>query len=136
MSESVFENSAYLDQVTDSQYMEEDYAQHQLHRSRGLIKNDSLGSPMSTPKASMIINPTTRAEFNTAETRFENNSNVSSDEDEEDELPTPIPEEDLTRSLLFSHEEAESMYMSAVSHTSSLSWSSEPDSFAATRILR
>ncbi|EPE30394.1 hypothetical protein GLAREA_03361 [Glarea lozoyensis ATCC 20868] len=174
MSESVFENSAYLDQVTDSQYMEEDYAQHQLHRSRGLIKNDSLGSPMSTPKASMIINPTTRAEFNTAETRFESsseapsvlhstilpprphsrfsegrvsqsqpslpsdlvanprvraahdepppvdNSNVSSDEDEEDELPTPIPEEDLTRSLLFSHEEAESMYMSAVSHTSSV----------------
>lgn len=36
----------------------------------------------------------------------------------EDGSSTPIGEEDLTRSQLFSHEDAESMYMSAMSHAS------------------
>ncbi|KAI0134523.1 ATG C terminal domain-containing protein [Xylariales sp. AK1849] len=36
------------------------------------------------------------------------------------EGPTPLPEEDLARSQMFSHEDAESMYMSAFSHTDTL----------------
>ncbi|KAH6683024.1 hypothetical protein B0J14DRAFT_136602 [Halenospora varia] len=38
----------------------------------------------------------------------------------EDGTSTPIGEEDLTRSQLFSHEDAESMYMSAMSYASSV----------------
>ncbi|PVH74153.1 hypothetical protein DL98DRAFT_594367 [Cadophora sp. DSE1049] len=42
-----------------------------------------------------------------------------SDGDDENDNSTPLAEEDLAQSQLFSHEDAESMYMSAVSHSSS-----------------
>lgn len=42
-----------------------------------------------------------------------------SDEDDEYDNSTPLAEEGLAQSQIFSHEDAESMYMSAVSHSSS-----------------
>jgi autophagy-related protein 2 len=166
MSESVFQNSAYLDQVTESQYLEEDYGPRRSFHLHERLPTGNPGSPMSTPRASMILDPPENRDLdllNTSHTqstisstvlparprsRFSEarvsqsqsslpdlgassggpvalsgssrtgSDNSSSDEEAEDELPTPIPMEDLTQSQLFSHEDAESMYMSAVSHTS------------------
>jgi autophagy-related protein 2 len=166
LSDSVFQNSAYLDQMQESQYLEEDVGHRQSFHLNQHLPTGSFGSPMSTPRASMTLDPLNKRDPNTTNTsiiqstvnstllptrprsRFSEarvsqsqsslpvtgalsggpvahdvssetgSGNESSDEDAEEEFPIPVLEEDLTQSQLFSHEDAESMYMSAVSHTS------------------
>jgi len=174
MSESVFENSAYMDQVTESQFLEDENEQQLLPLPRRPLRPAGASSAMSTPRASTILDPVDGRTLRKDEPFFPDNPSTasmlkstvypsrphsrfsegrvsqsqlslpsgfantaggptelntlpqkggndrSSDEDAEDEAQTPMPLEDLTQSQLFSHEEAESMYMSAVSHTSSV----------------
>ncbi|KAG9234866.1 hypothetical protein BJ875DRAFT_530601 [Amylocarpus encephaloides] len=164
MSESVIQNSAYLDHITESQYLEDEAAQgrYPMSFSGDLRASWSLQSPSSTPRASMLINNPddgnlesesplttpprpmqqstrlpTRPRSRFSQGRVSQSQptlpkylgihiqdpRVISDHDEYledgDEAATPIGE-DLTQSQLFSHEDAESMYMSAISHTSSI----------------
>ncbi|KUJ18416.1 uncharacterized protein LY89DRAFT_48327 [Mollisia scopiformis] len=176
MSDSVFEDSAYLDQVTESQYLDDENGNGEsglLSTSRNLQNSIQPSSPYSTPRASIHIpvmpqtfnlptttvfdeSPTspvlqstilpnrTRPRFSekrisqsqptlpaglnpppTGAQRLSQSPNLgdasaSAGRDLET-ASTPPGEEDLTQSQLFSHEDAESMYMSAVSHTSSVS---------------
>ncbi|KAH7356911.1 hypothetical protein BKA65DRAFT_393320 [Rhexocercosporidium sp. MPI-PUGE-AT-0058] len=171
VGDSVYGDSAYLDQVTESEYVQEGQSMSQQFSTS--IRSTS---PLSTPRASIHMplfgpqinapvtsgsipvsrplpmlqstilptrshprfshdrvshsqpslftdpSPTVRGHCSTT-----HNSNArpvavnGGDEDDEFDNSTPLPEEDLSQSQLFSHEEAESMYMSAVSHNSSTS---------------
>ncbi|TVY84527.1 Autophagy-related protein [Lachnellula suecica] len=180
MGDSIFQNSAYLDQLAESQYSDEEdgreKASHPSSYFRGLQMDGRVTSPLSTPRASMILPlglereaealnshagtitqapsmlqstvlpPRPRSRFSEGRisqsqpslpaavpsnldrseeipkesiTNFSGDAAKNSESDEEDGASTPVNEQDLTQSQLFSHEEAESMYMSAVSHASS-----------------
>ncbi|KAF4637634.1 hypothetical protein G7Y89_g460 [Cudoniella acicularis] len=188
--ESMFHNSAYLDQITESQYLDEvdntENSSHPILSSLELQASARHQSPLSTPRASMHMEPVpdnSMGYFDSQEVRGSRpdpmlqstilpvrphsrfsegrvsqsqpllprgtattpdfpepvtekrglvgspqNIEISPGFETEDEASTPIAEDDLTRSQLFSHEDAESMYMSAISHTSSVakipgSWS-------------
>ncbi|TVY49740.1 Autophagy-related protein [Lachnellula occidentalis] len=178
MGDSIYQNSAYLDQLTESQYLDEEEKQENgshsfsySHNSEASIKHSS---PLVTPKASMHFmsalereandfGPSLAAEPpamlqstilpNRPHSRFsEGRVSISqqllpadlsshfsgegassellaenvphttaktSESDEEDGASTPMGQQDLAESQLFSHEDAESMYMSAISHASS-----------------
>jgi autophagy-related protein 2 len=178
VGDSVFRNSAYLDQVGESQYSvgnDDGGRGSTLLPSipRGL-NNKSLTSALSTPRASVHLPgggefsiPGPRAAEDESpssmlqstilptrsHTRFSadrvsqsqpslrsgafklsmeggtplppilgNVSHLTEDSGEsdgEEDSSTPSGEEDLAQSQLFSHEDAESMYMSALSHDSS-----------------
>jgi autophagy-related protein 2 len=179
VGESVFGNSAYLDQVTESQYLEGNESVARLSVGASAHRDDSGGgrvkSPLSTPRASVYLSSAERgvpAPLHSPSvdetrpnpmlqstilpprplTRFsedrvsqsqsslpleqgnqERNASRSPDDagrtsstradyrnesDEDDDVSTPIGEEDLAQSQLFSHEDAESMYLSAISHGS------------------
>lgn len=180
MDNSVFDQSAYLDQVSDSQIMDENDdgdddrppfvftsrpSGHHLDTSR-------RRSPLSTPRASVYMPPppdssqsyleNSRARFTNSQTSITSDrahkpprsfverteslsrtltepedsihpegrhhslvdsSSHGSHANEEDlsdasDNSTPSPEDDLAQSMIFSHEDAESMYMSALSHGS------------------
>lgn len=177
--DSFFQNSAYLDQVTESQYSEND---ERSEHGSGLLplSQDVSGirapSPLSTPRASihvpaggtgfipeiaptshqrpvnpmlqstilpsrrhsrfsdgrvsqsqpslpadLMFAPQTKREVHqeiATSDRILGDDALESDRDEDS--PTPQGE-DLAESQLFSHEDAESMYLSAISHTSSRS---------------
>jgi autophagy-related protein 2 len=170
VGDSVFRNSAYLDQVGESQYSMDNDDEGRGSAflpsvPRGL--NNDLASTLSTPRASthlpdrgeppfMDPRPVEEDPFPSMlqstilptrpHTRFSadrvsqsqpflpsgtprlsrGNSSLQHHEnaqegDEEEDNSTPIGEEDLAQSQLFSHEDAESMYMSALSHDSSSS---------------
>lgn len=177
VGDSVFQNSAYLDQVTESQYYDdrENEAIRSPSHSFTMDRRRSLDfkSPLSTPRASVHL-PSPHDKDISSETdpsderisqsmvqstilptrqhsRFSAgrvsqsqpslpagiaSSNISphredltintphvsendSESGDEYENSTPVGEEDLAQSQLFSHEDAESMYMSALSHGSS-----------------
>jgi len=174
--DSIYQNSAYLDQLTESQYLDEEERReresHHMPYSRDLQASIRGTSPLSTPRASMHLPPLqprpanphvanepvstlqstmlpARPHSRFSEERVsqsqpslppglrrrssqvdeaasdnlpENASHTStraSESDDEDGASTPIGEQDLAQSQLFSHEDAESMYMSAISHASS-----------------
>ena len=192
-SSSVFHNSAYLDQLSDSRYLnDEDEEEEEDEESvpppgpsvLALQRNDRFKSPQLTPRASMHMAPSSprsedndvkssfnrdqersklRSSFVAGRTRFsanrisqsqislpvdadsiaqedsspENSTKLatgsdSENSDGEDETATPMGENDLTESKYFSHEDAESMYMSAISQRSSAAvpggWSSSSES--------
>ncbi|KAG0646109.1 Autophagy-related 2, partial [Hyphodiscus hymeniophilus] len=166
--DSIFQNSAFLDQVTESQYSEDGESLGGGSPSRSFAKDAPPGptpkSALSTPRASMHLPPTpdrdTRFDIDSGEERgsepmlqstilpsrqhhkfsrgrvSHSQPTLSSparpaaalsatheigdavESGEEDDTITPLGE-DLAESQLFSHEDAESMYMSAVSHGSS-----------------
>lgn len=177
--ESIFQNSAYLDQVTESQYSENDeYSEHEsglLPVSQDAHSSIRAASPLSTPRASIHtpagetgivptitpasherpLNPMLQSTIlpSKRHSRFSDGRVSQSQpslpldlmfaaqaqrevqqrtatpdriltddalESDGDDSPTPQGE-DLAESQLFSHEDAESMYMSAISHTSSRS---------------
>ncbi|RDW82196.1 hypothetical protein BP6252_03308 [Coleophoma cylindrospora] len=176
--ESDMQNSAYLDQMSESQYSDYDQS---LQGSISSLPRPYLSrieaetkSPLSTPRASMhlpledsnyfaahgsyeqrtdpmlyssalprrartrfsdqrvsqsqplhpeSLNPTPLILPESSDTQHpspKESGNDVADSEEEDEASTPIGE-DLAQSQLFSHEEAESMYMSALSHGDSAS---------------
>jgi autophagy-related protein 2 len=179
--DSVFESSAYLDQVTQSKYSEND---DESERGSGILSSSQIFpssiralSPHSTPRASIHIPPTDFALLagasasgqehpsqpmlqstilpNQRHSRFSDsrisqsqpslplnlipalqdhrttqhdnmeilgntNDNMQDSDGEDSDGSMPLGE-DLAESRLFSHEDAESMYMSAISHTSSRS---------------
>jgi autophagy-related protein 2 len=176
---SVFDQSAYLDQVTDSQIIDEDDDgdddrppfDFTGRRSGHHLETSRRRSPLSTPRASVYMPPppessqryleNSRARFTVSQSsmtsstqhrpprrfveRTESRSRTLT-ESEDSILPegrhpsladssreshtneedvsdasdnsTPSPEDDLAQSMIFSHEDAESMYMSALSHGS------------------
>jgi autophagy-related protein 2 len=168
--DSIFQTSAYLDQVTESQYSEDGGSSGGGFSSLSFAKNIGVGSasksPLSTPRASMHLPPTSDRDSMDGQRpddmlqsriipsrqhpRF-SRGRVSHSQpslpgaissppepvqeseipgathpvedaggsDAEDDTTTPVGEEDLAESQLFSHEDAESMYLSAVSHGSS-----------------
>ena len=165
--DSIFQNSAYLDQVTESQYLEDSESAGGRSPSMSFTKDVRLGqaskSPLSTPRASMHLPPSTKRETTFDQDPVPDRESGSilqstilrsrqhprfsqgrvshsqptlpghlhevavpptqavedtEENREEDGTITPVGE-DLAESQLFSHEEAESMYMSAVSHGSS-----------------
>jgi autophagy-related protein 2 len=174
VEDSEYQNSAYLDQVTESQGLEEGESESVISPSLTFAKDrptrSSSKSPLSTPRASIhspsspprdtsyfdsrtaserrssMLQSTTiptrqRSRFSEGrvsqsqpslpgesvshsshnishEPRMSKDTAGSSDEDGNS---TPLGEQDLVESQLFSHEDAESMYMSAVSHGSSSS---------------
>ncbi|TVY34898.1 Autophagy-related protein [Lachnellula subtilissima] len=178
VGDSIYQNSAYLDQLTESQYLDEEDKQENLSHSLSYSHNPQASirrnSPLLTPKASMRFTsalereaddfgpapeprppamlqsnilptrPHSRfsegrvsisqaflpadlsshfsAEGGSSEILAENIPDTAakaSESDEEDGASTPMGEQDLAESQLFSHEDAESMYMSAISHASS-----------------
>ncbi|CZR53105.1 probable Autophagy-related protein 2 [Phialocephala subalpina] len=175
MGDSVFQSSAYLDQVAESQFLDENEegGPTLLPSSRDIRTSIRHTSPLSTPRASIHlppilhtadiphpavvdhsqISPTqqstmlpSRARPRYSEKRISQSqptlpvdlnspstgindlphaSDVGSAQDseaiEDETASTPPGVDDLTQSQLFSHEDAESMYMSAISHTSSIS---------------
>ncbi|KAE8452926.1 hypothetical protein EG329_013198 [Mollisiaceae sp. DMI_Dod_QoI] len=175
MGDSVFENSAYLDQVTDSQYLDDNEDENSvlLSSSRNVKSSARPASPLSTPRGSIHVLPTphtvdnphplihddsqtgptlqstmlpTRPRPRFSEKRISQSQptlpaglHTSPADDlaitrtadlrgalesgsRDNEVVSTSPDvEDLTQSQLFSHEDAESMYMSAISHTSSIS---------------
>lgn len=179
VGDSIFQNSAYLDQITESQYYEDrenealDSPPHSFAKDRRRDLLDTK-SPLSTPRASMhILSPSVKemtsfdldhyderispsmtqstilptqqhprfsaervsqsqlslpaekAPPSTSPTReaatIHSGPMLKDDSESGDEYDTstPVGGENLAESQLFSHEEAESMYMSAVSHGSS-----------------
>ncbi|CZT08846.1 probable Autophagy-related protein 2 [Rhynchosporium graminicola] len=171
IGDSVYGNSAYLNQVTNSTLFQEDQSM-----SQPLSSSIHPTSPSSTPRASVHlplsvprvdypvlsdslsgVHPPSMLQSTTLPTRSHprfSHARVShsqpslhptdtyparneysttqdpsidhvavnrGEEDDEYDSSTPLPEEDLSQSQLFSHEDAESMYMSAVSHTSTTS---------------
>ena len=176
VGDSVYESSAYLDQVIGSQGLEENENESEGTRSpslsfaKDLPTRSTFKSPLSTPKASTHVPsspprdasyfdsriasepPSSMMQSTTLPTRqhsrfshgrvsqsqqslpgeissqssysVSHEPRISSDSIEssdEDGNSTPLGEHDLAESQLFSHEDAESMYMSAVSHGSSSS---------------
>jgi autophagy-related protein 2 len=175
--DSVFQNSAYLDQVTESQYASKEGLEQALTSSaQNLPSSIHAMSLRSTPSASMHIpgeetdhlaestlssyeqplktilqstilpsrqhsrfsdgrvsqsQPYLSADPISAPQDYrEIHQDISTfgkdtidnveESDEDEDSPTPLGE-DLIESRLFSHEDAESMYMSAISRTSSRS---------------
>ena len=171
--ESIFQNSAFLDQATESQYSEDNVSLGRESPSLSFAKEPRPGlrstSPLSTPRASMHLpssrdqgtdfdfdpvgeqqpdamlqstilpsrqhprfsqgrvsqsQPTLSEQVLSStgrlqETPAPDKSLVdNAGESDEDDTTTPVGEADLAESQLFSHEVAESMYMSAVSHGS------------------
>ena len=166
--ESIFQNSAYLDQVMESQYMEENESAYGGSPSASLIKDmrpePASTSPLSTPRSSVQLLPSTERgksfAFDAIEERRndtmllstvlpsrqhrrvsqgrvshsqptllqppqqlaapgrDNPEEGAEESGEEDDTVTAVGE-DLAESQLFSHADAESMYMSALSHGSS-----------------
>ena len=174
--ESIFQNSAYLDQVTESQYSEDNESAGAGSPSLSFTKDirPSLASksPLATPRASIHVPTSTERDTSSFDfqslsergldamlqstilpsrqlPRFSQgrvshsqptlprgiSSNVgrlqestapsaphvmddAGESGGEDDTSTPVGEADLAESQLFSHEDAESMYMSAVSHGS------------------
>ena len=169
-SSSIFHNSAYLDQISGSQYLDHEEDAEESLPPPGLYSQDSLParqlSRPSTPRAS-THSPVVRAieqesqedtlsdighssmlrsSFLSGRKRFSearlSRSQVSAElasgsiapepvkeevehnytactngpDHNEDDEPTPVGEDSLAQSQYFSHEEAESMYLSAVSH--------------------
>lgn len=175
LGNSVYQNSEYLDQLTESQYLDEDKQENapdSLSYSRNSKSSIRANSPFSTPRASMhlpsapgreinlgshpvtglesslmlqsTVLPTRSQRFSAGRvsqsqrslpvdlsSHFENKKKedtsvlpptaaLSESEEEEDGASTPMAEQDLAQSQSFSHEDAESMYMSAISHASSV----------------
>jgi autophagy-related protein 2 len=177
VGDSIFRNSAYLDQVGESQYSVENDNERGdsafLSSVPRALDSNYLASALSTPRASVhlpdkeehpvlgsrpveegplssMLHSTilpTRAHARFSADRVSQSqpslpsatSRLSREEsspephlmaiapslteyaqesDEEEDNPTPMGEEDLAQSQLFSHEDAESMYMSALSHDS------------------
>ncbi len=176
--DSVYQNSAYLDQVMESQHSEDGSNQGEasgLLSSRRFPSSLRPTSPLSTPRASIhlptevtddhqkpstaslqrqppepmlhstILPPRQHSRFSddrvsqsqpSLPANFEpipyrrranrqddgisvlEHADIAQSNAEGEDLSTPLGE-DLTQSQLFSHEDAESMYMSAISHTSS-----------------
>ncbi|KAH9220898.1 hypothetical protein DL95DRAFT_30692 [Leptodontidium sp. 2 PMI_412] len=171
VSDSVYGDSAYLDQVTESKYVQDGQSMSQqfsisvrsksplstprasvhlpLLDPRGNAPDSSVSAPgdhplsmlqstilptrphprfshdrvsHSQPSLSTDPSPTARDEPSTIQySNARPFTTDGGDEDDESDNSTPLAEEDLSQSQLFSHEEAESMYMSAVSHNSSTS---------------
>ncbi|PMD65755.1 uncharacterized protein K444DRAFT_552018 [Hyaloscypha bicolor E] len=176
VGDSVFRNSAYFDQVGESQYSveneNEDGGSAVLPSAPRGLNSKNLASALSTPRASVhlsdiepeVFSPRTVEDEpppsmlqstilptrghirfsadrvsqsqpslssgtsrSSAEDGFPPMGDISTltdtaqDSDEEENSSTPVGEEDLAQSQLFSHEDAESMYMSALSHDSSSS---------------
>ena len=177
VGDSVFQNSAYLDQVTESQYDEGENNEGIVSLARSYVQKPrhtvESNSPLSTPKASMhlpsiqdktisyldpapsdkglshsmvhsiTLSMQQRSRFSAKRVSqsqsalpAENAPSATSPAGEDPPLDTspvpesdnngdeyddatPVGEEDLAQSQLFSHEDAESMYMSAVSYGSS-----------------
>lgn len=173
--ESIFQNSAYLDQVTESQYLDDDDEQGGGRSPVSSFAKDTRssirsGSHLSTPRASIHFSSSARQESEadltnsrSVDERVPNSTILSTGQhsrfsqgrvsqsqhslaiespspdaapqvstvrtvlnsaDEtvgsgEDDSPSPIGEDLLAQSQLFSHEDAESMYMSAISQGSS-----------------
>ncbi|KAK2625752.1 hypothetical protein QTJ16_005064 [Diplocarpon rosae] len=174
IGESIYRDSAYLDQFSESEcFLERDGEEREpsLPLSREHPTSFQSKSPLSTPRASMHVplstaqdesddpsylhqdrladsmlqssmlptRPQSRSSHDrgsysqptlSAELDFQGGSharqydNAESDHSEDVlgddgyETSTPRAEEDLAQSQLFSHEEAESMYMSAISYRS------------------
>lgn len=175
LGDSVYQNSAYLDHVTQSELLDhsdEDKQDRSLPSSRLLKSSIRSTSPLSTPRASihglsrrerdpatsvlsveddntssMIQSTTLPAKahsrfsqervshsqlFVPLESTLATHDNTTAIAearndhafDNEDEIAehsgssSPTAEEDLAQSQLFSHEDAESMYMSAISYRS------------------
>jgi len=169
VGDSVYGDSAYLDEVRESEYCDE-----QAYMSEQYPPNARLKSPSSTPRGSIHVpvlspsditagvlesatknpppsmlqstilpprshprfshdrvshsqpslrtEPASVARDSIPSDQYLNDKAVvvdDSDGDDEYDNSTPLAEEDLAQSQLFSHEAAESMYMSAVSHSSS-----------------
>lgn len=173
IGDSVLQDSACSDQVTESQFLEDEG--DQAPESRSYVPDPTAhtgsGSPLATPRASMHLpsppgadagyfdarssgvrresmllstvlpsrprfsegrvsqsQPSLPAETNVsveAQSQSPTSKYLAADEfvesDDDGDSSTPMGEADLTQSQLFSHEDAESMYMSAVSHDSSSS---------------
>lgn len=174
MGDSVFQNSAYLDQISDSQFDDEE-GSDEGSPSVSFAGNSSrtrFRSPASTPKPSRTALSPPASESNYFQShsgarihndmlkstilptrphsRFsqgrvsqsqsalpiklqsirslrqvdESTKGAVDEEDEsgeEDDSSTPVGKEDLSQSQIFSHEDAESMYMSAMSFKSATS---------------
>jgi len=177
IGDSVFENSAYLDQVTESQFGDEEGGSQRSSSPISHLQNSRyvqghISSPSSTPRASIhtpshpendtinifgldlspdrespsMLKSTllpTRLRPRFSEERVSRSqsaipaqvspnfvgirqtsaasavdSAAGSGSESEEESSTPIGVDDLAQSQLFSHEDAESMYMSAISHGS------------------
>ncbi|KAL3422466.1 ATG C-terminal domain-containing protein [Phlyctema vagabunda] len=175
MRDSVFESSAYLDQIYESQHIED--PAESLEGSRSSLSHSkpakdsnakqssaepqrSLPSPPATygrdsspaarnsnerridPKVSSTALPSrTRTRFsdhrvsqsqpllsatlnkphNEESPEFSKPDDMSDkgqESEDEDNISSPVGEEDLAQSQIFSHEEAESMYLSAISYGS------------------
>ena len=175
VGDSIFQNFAYLDQVTESQYSEDSSigrGSPSLSFAKDARLNQRFKSPQSTPRASMHLPPETDRDTSDFDfdpldgprhdpmlqstilpsrqhSRFSQGrvshsqpslpgetssplgiaheptlsdatqrADDAPESSEEDDTTTPVGEHDLAESQLFSHEDAESMYMSAVSHGS------------------
>jgi autophagy-related protein 2 len=176
MDDSIFDHSAYLDQATDSQFLDDedddgrddDCPPFVFTGKSGGYYSETLRrrSPLSTPRASVYMPSqpkTSQRLFRDATTRFADSRNPmtsniqhgtlqslsKTDESQSQMLnepknsvllgasqhnladqvnegnvsdasdnSTPSPEDDLAQSMIFSHEDAESMYMSALSQGS------------------
>ncbi|KAE9375725.1 hypothetical protein N431DRAFT_463790 [Stipitochalara longipes BDJ] len=177
IGDSVYRNSAYLDQMGGSQYSvehgDEDRGSDFLPPVNRSLRSNNPTSALSTPRASVHLPDRDRlaasgsrlSEEETspsmlqstilpirAHTRFSaervsqsqpslpsgtsrsspedtlppiehasSETDSAQESDEEEDSSTPYGDEDLAQSQLFSHEDAESMYMSALSHDSSSS---------------
>ncbi|KAL2073434.1 hypothetical protein VTL71DRAFT_10758 [Oculimacula yallundae] len=171
VSDSVYADSAYLAQVTDSGFLPEDQSMSQhlsssvrsaspsstprasVHlpspepRGNAAVLSESVPATHSQPmlQSSILSTRSSRPRFSQSRVSYSQPSLHADDlhhiedesspaqkisatiapeaaeEDDEYDDSTPLPEEDLSQSQLFSHEDAESMYMSAVSHKSSAS---------------
>lgn len=175
MGDSMYRDSAYLDQVRESEYFEEQDRGEDgppLSPIRHLSNSARSKSPLSIPRSSIHV-PSIESQAYSPEpshldqqprplpilhsttlptrplSRFSQDrvslsqpalpTKLSSPDDshgshhdktgnggtqhdilenDESDASSPLAEEDLAQSQLFSHEEAESMYMSAVSYTS------------------
>ncbi len=171
---SYIDQSVYLDQVTDSQFLEDDDEGDDGRppfvftgkRSGRYSETLRRRSPLSTPRASVYMPPPSdssqsylrdsRARFANAQTSMASSTlhrppkklaemaesqsrtlkqsndsifpegshrNLADHANEEEagdasDNSTPSPEDDLAQSMIFSHEDAESMYMSALSQGS------------------
>jgi autophagy-related protein 2 len=177
VGDSIFRNSAYLDQVGESQYSvgndNESRGSAFLPSAHRGFNSDDLASALSTPRASAHLpdrpfldprpieedcppsmlqstilptRPHTRfsadrvsqsqpslpsgtSRLSRGDSSLQHHvvrdvpemTEYAQESDDEEDSSTPMGEEDLAQSQLFSHEDAESMYMSALSHDSSSS---------------
>ncbi|RDL39188.1 ATG C terminal-containing protein [Venustampulla echinocandica] len=179
--DSLFQNSAYLDELTESQFLDEEENRGGVSLPPSSFHDIQTSAGPSTPKASAHMVATPEGETQHVGTEYFDSNVVPGPETQsmlqstilpmrphsrfaadrvsrsqpllstgrgmaspigmesprkdvgidfhdtddiidgsgDEEAVTPVAEDDLSKSQLFSHEDAESMYMSAISHTSS-----------------